>query len=157
MLFVQLKASSEIFAFAILLKIATSYQGVLEDGVTWTEIFQDFRTSTSQRCLDTITKANGKWGDDLSRYQPDNEVWTQLFRWVKLLRNQPVDEAWTQTQQRERSGGLRKRRSGGRLFLSVSCTLARSFRSVFGSNWRKITFFLQNKIDILQFNLRALV
>ena len=85
------------------------------------------------------------WLFKVSTWQPSLNATVKRWGGVKLLRNQPVNEVWTQTQQRKRGGVLRKRRSGGRLLLSVSGTVTRSFRSTFSSNWGKITFFRQNK------------
>ena len=130
----------------VLLKVGTSYQGVFEDGVTQTKFYQSLRTSTSQRSPDTITKANGNWGHDFSRYQPENEVWTQPWKGGEAV-EKPISQ-WNldANATAEKKRGFAK---AGRLILSASGTLATSFWSAFRGNSGKIIFSGKKSITML--------
>ena len=74
---VQLKKENESF---VSFKVAMIYRWFSETALREQKVFQGLSTSIAQQNLDAITKGNGEWGDDLSRYQPDNGVWTQPIK-----------------------------------------------------------------------------
>ena len=146
----------EFCLFFVLCKVVTSLQGVFIDHVTLKEAFQGLRVSTSQRNLDTITFVNGKWGDDLSRYQPDNEVWTQPWEggWSCWEINKSMKSGCKRNCRKE--AGVYESKDMAVVFFLAFLTLGR-FGLLLVVTEERSHSFAKDKNDVLQFNLRALV